>query len=98
MSQESSLHALNSLFQLIDSRVSTFKAAIQLSSCLDILYTGIIEEEVDEIQTLPAIFEDKDESEEESEDAMETDQGSGDEKSSANSDSDTEESHGLISD
>ncbi|KAJ7962894.1 WD repeat-containing protein 43 [Quillaja saponaria] len=97
MSQDSSLQALNSLYQLIDSRVSTFQSAIQLSSCLDVLYTGVIDEEVDENQTVPAIFEDND-SEEESEDAMETDQGSEDEQPSANDDSDIEGSDGLISD
>ncbi|CAL0325964.1 unnamed protein product [Lupinus luteus] len=67
MSHESSLQALNSLYQLIESRVSTFKSAIQLSSCLDILYSGVIEEEVDEGETIPVIYED-DDSEEESED------------------------------
>ncbi|OIW19882.1 hypothetical protein TanjilG_27273 [Lupinus angustifolius] len=77
MSQESSLQALNSLYQLIESRVSTYKSAIQLSSSLDILYSGVIEEEVDEGEIIPVIYEDKD-SEEESEDAMETDQDSED--------------------
>ncbi|CAJ1951243.1 unnamed protein product [Sphenostylis stenocarpa] len=75
MSQESSLKALNSLYQLIESRVSTFKSTIQLSSCLDILYSAVIDEEDDEGEVVPVIFEDKDSSEEESdEDAMETDQ------------------------
>ncbi|EOY26543.1 hypothetical protein QUC31_012094 [Theobroma cacao] len=79
MSQASSLRALNSLYQLIESRVSTFKSALQISSCLDFLYAGIVEDEFDENATIPVIFEDKDESdEEESEDAMETDQGSED--------------------
>ncbi|KAL1340434.1 hypothetical protein HN51_026810 [Arachis hypogaea] len=79
MSQESSLRALNSLYQLIESRVSTFKSTIQLSSCLDILYSGVINaaEEEDEA-AVPVIFEDNDDSEEEEEsderDAMETDQ------------------------
>ncbi|XP_022714498.1 uncharacterized protein LOC111274112 [Durio zibethinus] len=74
MSQESSLLALNSLYQLIESRVSTFESALQISSCLDFLYAGIVEDEFDENATIPVIFEDKDESdEEESEDAMETD-------------------------
>lgn len=82
MSQESSLKVLNSLYQLIESRVSTFKPAIQLSSCLDILYTGVIDEEVDEVETVPFIFEDNDESEEDSEDAMETDQDNKDEEQS----------------
>ncbi|KAB1218654.1 hypothetical protein CJ030_MR3G026545 [Morella rubra] len=84
MSQESSLLALNSLFQLIESRVSTFESAIQLSSCLDILYTGVVDDEVDENDIpVPVVYEDKDESdEEESEDAMETDQDSEDGNSS----------------
>ncbi|XVF26630.1 hypothetical protein REPUB_Repub14bG0034800 [Reevesia pubescens] len=74
MSQESSLLALNSLYQLIESRVSTFESALQISSCLDFLYAGIVEDEVDENATIPVIFEDTDESEKEgSEDAMETD-------------------------
>ena len=33
--------ALYYYVQLIESRVSTFESAIQLSSCLDILYTGV---------------------------------------------------------
>ncbi|XP_039004334.1 WD repeat-containing protein 43-like [Hibiscus syriacus] len=70
MSQESSLLALNSLYQLIESRVSTFESALQISSCLDLLYAAIIEDEVDEDATSPVIFEDTDESEKE---AMETD-------------------------
>ncbi|KAK8581261.1 hypothetical protein V6N13_144297 [Hibiscus sabdariffa] len=74
ISQESSLLALNSLYQLIESRVSTFESALQISSCLDFLYAGIVEDEVDENATIPVIFEDTDESEnEESENAMETD-------------------------
>ncbi|BAT98557.1 hypothetical protein LR48_Vigan406s012500 [Vigna angularis] len=83
LSQESSLKALNSLYQLIESRVSTFKSAIQLSSCLDILYSGVIVEEDDEDETVPVIFEDKDSSEEESdEEAMETGQDITDEEES----------------
>ncbi|KAE8710964.1 hypothetical protein F3Y22_tig00110318pilonHSYRG00218 [Hibiscus syriacus] len=74
VSQESSLLALHSLYQLIESRVSTFESALQTSSCLDFLYAGIVEDEADENGTIPVIFEDTDESEkEESEDAMETD-------------------------
>ncbi|QCE02094.1 WD repeat-containing protein 43 [Vigna unguiculata] len=83
LSQESSLKALNSLYQLIESRVSTFKSAIQLSSCLDILYSGVIDEEDDEDEIVPVIFEDKDSSEEESdEEAMETGQDITDEEES----------------
>ncbi|GMI91864.1 LANT-SPECIFIC COMPONENT OF THE PRE- rRNA PROCESSING COMPLEX1 [Hibiscus trionum] len=79
MSQESSLLALNSLYQLIESRVSTFESALQISSCLDFLYAGIVEDEVDEVDAIPIVFEDTDESEkEESEDAMETDDEKGD--------------------
>ncbi|KAL3008420.1 hypothetical protein AAZX31_07G030800 [Glycine max] len=73
MSQESSLKALNSLYQLIESRVSTFKSAIQLSSCLDTLHIGAIDEEEDEGEMVPVIYEDKDSSDEESDDTMETD-------------------------
>ncbi|PSS17879.1 WD repeat-containing protein [Actinidia chinensis var. chinensis] len=74
MSQESSLIALNSLYQLIESRVSTFHPALQLSSCLDLLYTAIVDDGFDENDGItPVVYEDKDESdEEESEDAMET--------------------------
>ncbi|KAA8541881.1 hypothetical protein F0562_023033 [Nyssa sinensis] len=76
MSQESSLLALNSLYQLIESRVSTFHPALQLSSCLDLLYTASVDDVLDEDDIItPIIFEDKDESDvEESEDAMETDE------------------------
>ncbi|GAV65984.1 Utp12 domain-containing protein [Cephalotus follicularis] len=75
MSQESSLLALNSLYQLIESRVSTFQSARQVSSCLDVLYAGIINDEVEENDKVtPIIYQDKDETDEEdSEDVMETD-------------------------
>ncbi|KAK9991551.1 hypothetical protein SO802_026536 [Lithocarpus litseifolius] len=99
MSQESSLVALNSLYQLIESRVSTFESAIQLSSCLDILYTGVVDDDIEEnATTVPVIFEDEDESDEEkSEDAMETDQDINDEEASVAFDgvSDIEGSDGL---
>ncbi|CAJ2653322.1 WD repeat-containing protein 43-like [Trifolium pratense] len=72
MSQESSLKVLNSLYQLIESRVSTFKSVFQISSFLDILYTGVLDEEVDEVETVPIIYVDTDDSEAESEDVMET--------------------------
>ncbi|OVA00483.1 Small-subunit processome [Macleaya cordata] len=76
ISQESSLLALNSLYQLIESRVSTFRPTLQLSSCLDYLFAGISDEVDDEMSTItPVIYEDKDESDEdESEDAMDSDQ------------------------
>ncbi|KAK2974367.1 hypothetical protein RJ640_021223 [Escallonia rubra] len=75
MSQESSLLALNSLYQLIESRVATFTPALQLSSCLDLLYAGTVDDGEEENGLIqPVVFEDKDESDEEgSEDAMETD-------------------------
>ncbi|XVF29587.1 hypothetical protein REPUB_Repub15cG0134800 [Reevesia pubescens] len=41
MSLESSLLALNSLYQLIESRVSTFESVLQISSCLDLLYAEV---------------------------------------------------------
>ncbi|XP_027191904.1 uncharacterized protein [Cicer arietinum] len=79
MSQESSLKVLNSLYQLIDSRVSTFKSAIKLSSCLDVVYSAVLGEDIDEVETVPIIYVDTDDSEEEeSEDAMETDKDSKD--------------------
>nr|GLL35619.1 WD repeat-containing protein 43-like [Ipomoea trifida] len=76
MSQESSFLALNSLYQLIESRVSTSSQALQLASSLDLLYAGTIDYGTDEDggAVVPAIYEDMDESEEEegSEVAMET--------------------------
>ncbi|TXG69237.1 hypothetical protein EZV62_004172 [Acer yangbiense] len=74
MSQESSLISLNTLYQLIESRVSTFQSALQISSYLDFVYSGIVDGEVEEdTAVIPVIFEDKDDSdEEESEDAMDT--------------------------
>ncbi|CAI9763990.1 unnamed protein product [Fraxinus pennsylvanica] len=74
MSQESSLVALDSLYQLIESRVSTFDHALQLSSCLDLLYAETVDDvEEDTSKVAPIIYEDKDESDEEgSIDSMET--------------------------
>lgn len=73
MSQESSLIALNSLYQLIESRISTFNPALQLSSCLDLLYTKTLEDGVDEEGALePIIYEDV--SDEDDDDNMETDE------------------------
>ncbi|KAJ8755993.1 hypothetical protein K2173_024538 [Erythroxylum novogranatense] len=76
MSQQSSLLALNSLYQLIESRVSTFQPALQLSICLDTLYAGVVDYTSGDNENItPAIYEDNDESDEaESDDAMETDQ------------------------
>lgn len=75
MSHESSLAALNSLYQLIESRVSNYNPVVQLSSSLDLLYAGTIDDEDDDSNVVtPTIYEDRDESdEEEYEDAMETD-------------------------
>ncbi|XP_039144505.1 WD repeat-containing protein 43 [Dioscorea cayenensis subsp. rotundata] len=74
-SQGSSLQMLNTLYQLIQSRISTFGSALQLSSSIDYLFAEIIEEDEDEESVPPPIiYEDKDTDEEESEDAMETDE------------------------
>lgn len=74
VSQESSLSALNSLYQLIESRVSTFQSALQLSSVLDVHYPGVIDD-VDENETItPFIYESDTSDGEGSEEAMETDQ------------------------
>ncbi|KAL6615692.1 hypothetical protein ACP70R_037962 [Stipagrostis hirtigluma subsp. patula] len=75
VSQESSLSLLNSLYQLIDARTSTFKSALQLSTTLDYLFSEIADDEADEEEATPLIiYEDKDTDEEESDvDAMETD-------------------------
>ncbi|KAF9590511.1 hypothetical protein IFM89_035720 [Coptis chinensis] len=43
MFQDSSIRALNSLYQIIESRVSTFQSALQLSSVLDYLFVGVSE-------------------------------------------------------
>lgn len=98
------------VLQLIESRVSTFQSALQLSSCIDFLYAGVcfflvysavsgnrqviitnviyslslqqvVDDALEEDETVtPVIYEDNDESEEESEDAMETDQDSKEEE------------------
>ncbi|XP_038899613.1 WD repeat-containing protein 43 [Benincasa hispida] len=75
MSQESSLLALNSLYQLIESRISTFQSALLLSSSLDFLYSGVLDEEVDENDAIvPIIYEEDDSDDKESGDEMETDE------------------------
>uniref|UniRef100_A0A0E0JLS8 Small-subunit processome Utp12 domain-containing protein n=1 Tax=Oryza punctata TaxID=4537 RepID=A0A0E0JLS8_ORYPU len=76
VSQESSLLLLNSLYQLIDARTSTFKSALQLSTTLDYLFSEVSDGETDEENAVPPIiYEDKDTDDEESEvDAMETDE------------------------
>lgn len=76
VSQESSLLLLNSLYQLIDARTSTFKSALQLSTILDYRFSEIADDETDDEEApAPIIYEDKDtDDEEESDaDAMETD-------------------------
>ncbi|KAF2589169.1 hypothetical protein F2Q70_00041665 [Brassica cretica] len=77
MSQESSLLALNSMYQLIESRVSTLHTAVEVSSCLDLIVDDLDEEEEEEEDAGPVIYEDKDRDEEEgggTEEAMETDE------------------------
>ncbi|KAL6996596.1 hypothetical protein U1Q18_006727 [Sarracenia purpurea var. burkii] len=76
MSQESSLIALNSLYQLIESRVSTFPVALQLSCSLDLHYARNDGFDEDGTST-PIVYEDESE-EEKSEDAMETNREGGD--------------------
>ncbi|KAG8056028.1 hypothetical protein GUJ93_ZPchr0001g29547 [Zizania palustris] len=74
VSQESSLLLLNSLYQLIDARTSTFKSALQLSTTLDYLFSEVADDEPVEEATPLIIYEDKDTDDENSEvDAMETD-------------------------
>ncbi|WOL09422.1 WD repeat-containing protein 43 [Canna indica] len=91
MLQESSLHILNSLYQLIDSRISTFGSALQLSSCLDNLFPGVADDETDDGDAFqPIIYENSDD--EESEDAMDTDEGSDSEGPGDVTDADSEES------
>ncbi|KAK7271157.1 hypothetical protein RJT34_26815 [Clitoria ternatea] len=82
MSQESSSRVLNTLYQLIESRVSTFKCAVHLSSCLDMLYTKVAEEEIDDYLAVPVvIYDDKDDTEDESEE-LESDQDGNDDEES----------------
>ncbi|XP_024973092.1 WD repeat-containing protein 43 isoform X2 [Cynara cardunculus var. scolymus] len=101
MSQESSLIALNSLYQLIESRISTFNPAHQLSSCLDLLYTKTLDDGVDEGEgpLEPIIFEDvSDEDEDGSEedgDNMETDEEDNEELEAVSNVSDLEGSDGM---
>ncbi|KAF9588917.1 hypothetical protein IFM89_017596 [Coptis chinensis] len=96
MSQDSSIRALNSLYQIIESRVSTFQSALQLSSVLDYLFVGIYDDMADESNTFsPTIYEDKDESDEdEPDDATETDNES-DEPPPINGFSDLDVSDGM---
>ncbi|KAJ3678949.1 hypothetical protein LUZ61_021113 [Rhynchospora tenuis] len=75
VSHDSSLSLLNSLYQLIDARVSTFGSALKLSTCIDYHFTEIDHDEADEDAPV-IIYEDKDSDEEEeaSGEAMETDE------------------------
>ncbi|CAM0948594.1 unnamed protein product [Alopecurus aequalis] len=85
VSQESSLLLLNSLYQLIDARTSTFASALKMSTCLDYHFSEIGDDESDEEEGAPMIiYEDKDTDEEESEvdDAMETEDRETDEEES----------------
>uniref|UniRef100_A0A0D3CAH5 Small-subunit processome Utp12 domain-containing protein n=1 Tax=Brassica oleracea var. oleracea TaxID=109376 RepID=A0A0D3CAH5_BRAOL len=75
MSQESSVLALNSMYQLIESRVSTLHTAVEVSSSLDLLVDDLDDEE--EEDEGPLIYEDKDTDDEEGQgpdEAMETDE------------------------
>ncbi|XP_049936929.1 uncharacterized protein LOC116266268 [Nymphaea colorata] len=73
MSQNSSLRALNSISQLIESRTSNFESALKLSTCLDLL--EISDDAVADISMTPAVvYEDKDDSDGELTDATETDE------------------------
>ncbi|CAN8293263.1 unnamed protein product [Cochlearia groenlandica] len=78
MSQESSLLALNSMYQLIESRVSTLHSAVEVSSGLDLVCIVVDDlEEEEEDDEGPVIYEDKDSDDEEAEgleEAMETDE------------------------
>lgn len=77
MSQESSLLTLNSLYQIIESRVGTLGPALHLASSLDFLYTGVEDDGVDEYESVPpVIYEDNDETEEDKceDEVMETDE------------------------
>lgn len=97
-SQESSL-ALNSLYQLIEARVSNSHPALQLFSCLDLNISASAEESLEEDEVIrPFIYEDKDDSDEEEseEDAMETDDDTASQGHEAeDGDSDIEGSDGM---
>ncbi|KAH6782608.1 WD repeat protein [Perilla frutescens var. frutescens] len=100
MSHESSLAALNSLFQLIESRVSTFNHTLQLSSCLDLLYAESVDDGVEENDiAAPFIYEDEDDSDDDgSEDSMEVDTVEDGEGPLVYSDISDDEVNGEISD
>ncbi|XP_020523730.1 WD repeat-containing protein 43 isoform X2 [Amborella trichopoda] len=58
--------------QLIESRISTFKSGLQLLGTLDLLSLEIPGEDAEAPAIIPAIYEDKDDSDGELTDAMET--------------------------
>ncbi|CAI0422490.1 unnamed protein product [Linum tenue] len=97
MSQESSFRSLNSLNQVIDSRVSTFQSALQLSSHIDSLYAGIVDDSLEEDEPIVSIiYEDNDESDDEQEDdAMETDDEDSDQNEPLDGLIESEDSEGM---
>ncbi|XP_051139016.1 uncharacterized protein LOC127256842 [Andrographis paniculata] len=101
ISQEQSLAALNSLYQLIEARVSTFSDVLQLSCSLDLLYAESMDDGVEENETttVPFIYEDDDDSDDEgSMDSMEVETvEDGEEPRKLGDDSDDED-NGEISD
>ncbi|KAL5712032.1 hypothetical protein ACHQM5_014242 [Ranunculus cassubicifolius] len=60
ISQESSIRSLNSLYQIIESRVSTYQSAIKLSSIIDYKFVGIHDDVDDDVMIQPTIYEDVD--------------------------------------
>ncbi|KAL3845478.1 hypothetical protein ACJIZ3_002881 [Penstemon smallii] len=101
MSQESSLAALNSLYQIIESRASTFDQYLQLSSSLDLLYAETIDDGEEENNVvIPAIYEDDDESDDEGseDDSMDTGSVQDGEEPQIYSDISDDEENGMISD
>ncbi|GKC26832.1 hypothetical protein Tco_1034126 [Tanacetum coccineum] len=100
MSQEASLIALNSLYQIIESRISTFSPLVQLSSSLDVLYTktvdGVDEEEGPAEPIIFQDFSDEEGSEEGGDDVMETDEDDNEELEEVSNVSDLEGSDGMV--
>ncbi|PWA97658.1 small-subunit processome, Utp12 [Artemisia annua] len=100
MSQEASLIALNSLYQIIESRISTFNPAVQLSSSLDVLYAktvdGVDEEEGPPEPIIFEDFSDEEGPEEGGDDVMETDEEDNEELEEASNVSDLEGSDGMV--
>ncbi|KAL4559941.1 hypothetical protein LXL04_032087 [Taraxacum kok-saghyz] len=98
MSQESSLLALNSLYQLIESRVSTFDSVVQLSSSLDLIYTKTVDG-VDEGEggaVGPIIFEDTSDEEDGGDDMETDDEEDNEELEEVSNVSDLEGSDGMV--